>query len=92
MTRCEGCYVEVADDSRRCEHCRDVFAHAVASALVYCVTYFGALGLLAVGNYLAGVLVGSIGGFAFWRARLRMREIRRLGASGQLPRATIKHD
>lgn len=92
MTRCEGCYIEVADDSRRCVHCRDVFAHAIASGLVYCVTYFGALGLLAVGQYVAGALVTTVGGFAFWRSRLRMREIRLLGASGQLPRATIKRD
>lgn len=92
MARCEGCYVEIANDQRRCEHCRHVLGHAVASGIVYAVTYFGALGLLAAGQWMAGLLVAGIGGFAFWRARRRMREIRLLASSGHLPRATIKDD
>jgi hypothetical protein len=93
MSRCEGCYIELAGDARRCAHCGDMFVQGIASALVYCVTYFGALGLMAVGSYLAGLLVGAIGGLAFWRSRRRIREIRRLSGSGQLPRAiAVKHD
>lgn len=89
MSRCEGCYIEIEDAQRRCASCRDVFGHAIASGVVYTITYFGALGLFAVGQWLAGVFVASVGGFAFWRARRRMREIRLLTASGHLPRATI---
>ena len=95
MARCEGCYAEIADDQRRCVHCRQILGHAIASGIVYGVTYFGALGLLAVGQWLAGVFVGAVGGFAFWRARRRMREIRLLASGTQLPRARLrglKHD
>ena len=90
MSRCEGCYVAVADDRRRCEHCWHEYGHAIASGIVYTITYFGALGLFAIGSWLPGLVVASVGGFAFWRARQRMREIRRLAASGSLPRATMK--
>ena len=90
MNRCEGCYIEIADDRRRCEPCRGEYGHAVASGVVYTVTYFGALGLLAVGSWIPGLIVAAVGGFAFWRARRRMREIRLLTGSGHLPRATAK--
>jgi hypothetical protein len=92
MARCEGCYIEVPDDRRRCDPCWHEYGHAIASGIVYTVTYFGALGLFAVGAWLSGLLVAAVGGFAFWRARRRMREIRLLAATGFLPRATIKHD
>jgi hypothetical protein len=52
MNRCEGCYIEISDDRRRCEPCRGEYGHAVASGVVYTVTYFGALGLLAVGSWI----------------------------------------
>ena len=87
--RCESCYCPIPDEDRRCLGCRDVFGHAIASAIIYGVTYFGALGLLAIGSYLPGVFVASIGGFAFWRARRRMREIRLETSGHALPRASI---
>jgi len=87
--RCESCYCAIPDDDRRCAGCRDVFAHAVASAIIYGVTYFGALALVAVGSYATGVVVASVGGFAFWRARRRMREIRIETSGHALPRASI---
>jgi len=49
---------------------------------------------MAVGEWISGLVVAGVGGFAFWRARRRMREIRleHCARTGHLPRATIKDD
>jgi len=86
VARCEGCYCEVAVDRRRCFECGDVLRQSIASGIVYTATYIGVLGFIVAGSWSGIASVMTIGTLAFWRTRLRMRELRR---AGPLPRASL---